>query len=173
MIKSAIWTLFKMHDSLALVMFTVLCAVITNIYFQRVWPQTEILYPFNNNLSLILPAAPGNLQSMHFWLLWICLIGEGNGTPLQYSCLENPMDRGAWQATIHGVAKSRTQLSNFTFTYSTYVKSYNTCVFCVWFRAFRTMFSRFIYLVACVKDWMIFHWMNMPHFVSIHPLVNS
>ena len=37
--------------------------------------------------------------------------GEGNGSPLQYSCQENPMDRGAWQATVHGVAKSRTQLS--------------------------------------------------------------
>ena len=40
--------------------------------------------------------------------------GEGNGTPLQYSCLENPMDRGAWWATVHGVAKSWTQLSEFT-----------------------------------------------------------
>ena len=38
-----------------------------------------------------------------------------NGTPLQYSCLENPMDRGAWQASVHGVAKSRTLLSDFTF----------------------------------------------------------
>ena len=38
--------------------------------------------------------------------------GEGNGNPLQYSCLGNPMDRGAWGATVHGVAKSRTQLSN-------------------------------------------------------------
>ena len=37
---------------------------------------------------------------------------EGNGNPLQYSCLENPMDGGAWWATVHGVAKSRTQLSN-------------------------------------------------------------
>ena len=36
--------------------------------------------------------------------------GEGNGSPLQYSCLENPMDRGAWRATVHGVAKSQTQL---------------------------------------------------------------
>ena len=43
--------------------------------------------------------------------------GEGNGTPLQYSCLENPMDGGAWQAAVHGVAKSRTQLSDFTFTF--------------------------------------------------------
>ena len=42
---------------------------------------------------------------------------EGNGTPLQYSCLENPMDGGAWCAAVHGVAKSQTQLSNFTFTF--------------------------------------------------------
>ena len=43
--------------------------------------------------------------------------GEGNGNPLQYSCLENPMDGGAWWVTVHGVAKSRTRLSDFTFTY--------------------------------------------------------
>ena len=43
--------------------------------------------------------------------------GEGNGYPLQYSCLENYMDRGAWWATGHGVAKSRTRLSDFTFTF--------------------------------------------------------
>ena len=43
--------------------------------------------------------------------------GEGNGTPLQYSCLENPMDRGAWWAAVHGVAKSPTRLSDFTFTF--------------------------------------------------------
>ena len=42
--------------------------------------------------------------------------GEGNGNPLEYSCLENPMDRGAWQATVHGVAMSQTRLSNFHFT---------------------------------------------------------
>ena len=45
------------------------------------------------------------------------LVGEGNGTPLQYSCLENPMDGGAWWAAVHGVAKSRTRLSDFTFTF--------------------------------------------------------
>ena len=41
---------------------------------------------------------------------------EGNGNPLQYSCLENSMDGGAWWATVHGVSKSRTQLSDFTLT---------------------------------------------------------
>ena len=40
--------------------------------------------------------------------------GEGNGNPLQYSCLENSMDGGAWEATVHGVAKSQTRLSDFT-----------------------------------------------------------
>ena len=43
--------------------------------------------------------------------------GEGNGTPLQYSCLENPMDGGAWWASVHGVARSQTRLSDFTFTF--------------------------------------------------------
>ena len=47
--------------------------------------------------------------------------GGGNGTPLQYSCLENPMDGGAWKASVHGVAKSQTQLSNFTFTFHFHV----------------------------------------------------
>ena len=42
---------------------------------------------------------------------------EGNGTPLQYSCLTNPMDTGAWWAAVHGVARSRTRLSDFTFTF--------------------------------------------------------
>ena len=43
--------------------------------------------------------------------------GEGNGTPLQYSCLENPMDGGAWKAAVHGAAKSQTWLSDFPFTF--------------------------------------------------------
>ena len=43
--------------------------------------------------------------------------GEGNGTSLQYSCLENPMDEGAWWAAVHEVAKSRTRLSDFTSTF--------------------------------------------------------
>ena len=52
-------------------------------------------------------------------VLWASQVAlrEGSGTPLQYSCLENPMDRGAWQAAVHGVAKSRTRLSDFTFTF--------------------------------------------------------
>ena len=57
------------------------------------------------------------------FLVWSLLMrdmlfrGEGSGTPLQYSCLENPMDGGAWYAAVHGVAKSWTRLSDFTFTF--------------------------------------------------------
>ena len=47
--------------------------------------------------------------------------GEGNGSPLQYSCLENAVDGGVWWATVHGVAKSRTQLSDFTFTFKEFI----------------------------------------------------
>jgi len=76
----------------------------------------------------ILPGKrPGHNKTSY--LITICIIhrvflrsshlipGEDNGTPLQYSCLENPMDGGAWWAAVHGVAKSRTRLSDFTFTF--------------------------------------------------------
>ena len=47
----------------------------------------------------------------------VCRNVQGNGTPLQYSCLENPMDRGAWKAAVHGVAEGRTRLSDFAFPF--------------------------------------------------------
>ena len=56
------------------------------------------------------------LQTTCFWNLLVNF-GEGNGTPLQYSCLENPMDGGAWWAAVHGVIKSQIWLGNFTFTF--------------------------------------------------------
>ena len=55
--------------------------------------------------------------SLFYVALSSFLFGEGNGNPLQYSCLENPMGRGAWWAAVHGVAKRWTRLSNFTFTF--------------------------------------------------------
>ena len=63
----------------------------------------EVLLPFSQGLS-IYPSL-GRKE------------GEGNGTPLQCYCLENPMDGGAWKAAVHGVAESWTQLSHFTFTF--------------------------------------------------------
>ena len=55
-------------------------------------------------------------ERLHFHFVLSC-IGEGNGNPLQCSCLENPMDGEAWWAAVHGVEKSRTRLSDFTFTF--------------------------------------------------------
>ena len=51
------------------------------------------------------------------WAFLVNFNREGDGTPLQYSCLENPMDWGAWWAEVHAVAKSQTRLSDFTFTF--------------------------------------------------------
>ena len=62
--------------------------------------------------------APLSMElSRQEYLVGYYFLGEGNGTPLQYSCLENPMDGGAWWAAVHGVAKSPTRLSDFTFSF--------------------------------------------------------
>ena len=82
----------------------------------------------------VVPAPPAGESVTFLWDQWVSLVaqtvvwrepgsmpgsgrspGEGNGNPLQYSCLENPTDGGAWQATVHRVAKSRTRLRDFTF----------------------------------------------------------
>ena len=88
-------------------------------------------FPFKNRYgwaeSLELVSEHDSTFSPDCWLFWIKRLsflltlapqfGEGNGTPLQYSCLENPMDGGAWWAAVDGVAKSRTGLNDFTFTF--------------------------------------------------------
>ena len=66
----------------------------------------------NSNLLYV-----GESKFLLFVPFHLCYLGEGNGTPLHYSCRGNPMDRGAWWATVHGVAKSRTWLSDFTFIF--------------------------------------------------------
>ena len=68
-------------------------------------------------IALTIRTFVGKEMSLLFNMLSKLVIREGNGTPLQYSCLENPMDGGAWWAAVHGVAKSGTRLSNFTFTF--------------------------------------------------------
>ena len=97
------------------------------------WHCTAYSVPRHSQGYFYLEACIPLVNGLPWWLRWlsICLQcrrprfntipglgrppGEGNGNPLQYSCLQNPMDGGAWEATIHGVAKSRTQLSDFTF----------------------------------------------------------
>ena len=62
--------------------------------------------------------------------------GEGNGNPLQYSCLENPMDGGAWWATVHGVTKSPTRLSDFNFQ----------TLIAMWLFCFNTVIEKVMFL---------------------------
>ena len=57
------------------------------------------------------------MTNFQFYIILSGKVGEGNGTPLQYSCLENPTDGEAWWAAVHGVTKSWTQLSDLTFTF--------------------------------------------------------
>ena len=60
------------------------------------------------------PQSMGSQRIRHDWATSLSRIGEGNGNPLQCSCLENPRDRGAWWAALHGVAQCRTQLKRFS-----------------------------------------------------------
>ena len=83
------------------------------LYINYISLKTIITKYYNSNLMPLCSAR----HRKKFWIMPIYPVGEGNGTPLQYSCLENPMDGGAWWATVHGVTKSRTWQSNFTFTF--------------------------------------------------------
>ena len=78
---------------------------------------------------------------------------EGDGTPLQYSCLENPMDQGAWQATVHGVAKSQTRLSDstHTHTHSTWkeVIMVGTVFLCFYFSVLMT-----VAVMGYIESWL-------------------
>ena len=87
---------------LLVVMFLILLLKVSNL---TVFRDTVFacLIPYGSSVSLAPP-------SMVF-------IREGDGTPLQYSCLESPMDGGAWWTAVHGVEKSQTRLSDFTFTF--------------------------------------------------------
>ena len=89
-------------------------------------PILSIWFDRYGQISTIVNPSPQSILE-HFYdspnsLISLCrqYLGEGNGTPLQYSCLENPMDRGAWWAAVHGVTRSRTQLSDFSFTFHFY-----------------------------------------------------
>ena len=65
--------------------------------------------------ALLADSLPTELQGMPIFILYQWVTGEGNGTPLQYSCLENPMDGGAWWAAVHGVAESEMTERLYTF----------------------------------------------------------
>ena len=76
-------------------------------------------FPYPANIQLMIANFASNRFSAPCPFLYPSLsyMGEGNGNPLQYSCLENPMDGGAWWAAVNGIARSRTRLSDFTFAF--------------------------------------------------------
>ena len=79
------------------------------------WLQWSVVEKFN---WVKFPLYPWDVIFLSYCLITTKHVnGEGNGTPLQYSCLENPMDRGAWKAAVHGVAEGQTRLSDFTLTF--------------------------------------------------------
>ena len=91
------------------------------IFRRRQWHPTPVLLPGKSHgqRSLVGCSPWGCKESdmterLHFHFSLSC-IGEGNGNPLQCSCLENPRDKGAWWAAVHGMSRNQTQLSDFTF----------------------------------------------------------
>ena len=98
-------------------------SLFTFMHWRRKWQPTPVLLPGKSHgqRSLVDYSSWGHEESdmtewLHFHFSLSC-IGEGNGKPLQCSCLENTRGSGAWWAAIHGVAKSWTWLSDFTFTF--------------------------------------------------------
>ena len=100
-----------------------------HIYPRRQWQPTPVLMPDKSHgrRSLVGCSPWGHYEldtteQLHLHFSLSC-IGEGNGKPIQYSCLENPRDRGAWWAAVYGVAQSRTQLKQFSSGRSIHVYS--------------------------------------------------
>ena len=99
------------------VLFSISFPGISSSQHVSIWPKTSGYHDADFSEASFLDSSTLFSSLLdQFWLPQQAL-GEGNGTPLQYSCLENPMDGGAWWAVVHGVTKSWTQLSNFTFTF--------------------------------------------------------
>ena len=88
--------------------------------------------------------------------------GEGNGTPLQYSCLENPMDGGAWEAAVHGVAKSWTRLSDFT-SHIIFILRKNSC--------WRKMFTRKLKASMVVGSLVLSFFVLLKHLSKVIDLI--
>ena len=88
-------------------------------YSKHKWKHNFHHFTLSRKFWKVLVFLIYTLNEQEDWTKWklIEYSREGNGTPLQYSCLENPMDGGAWWAAVHGVVKSGTRLSNFTFTF--------------------------------------------------------
>ena len=121
-----------------------------SIWRQPITFSEKAMAPHSSTLAWKIPWAeePGGLQSMgslrvgHDWVTSLSRIGEGNGNPLQCSCLENPRDEGAWWAAIYGVAQSRTRLK--------WLSSSSSNNFLAHFKDFHN------FLWLCLLNWVIY-----------------
>ena len=109
----SMWSLRVRHD------WATSLSLFTFMHWRRKWQPTPVFLPGESqgwrNLVGYSPWVAQNWTRLSDFTSFISLTsyfitGEGNGNPLQYSCLENPMDRGAWWAMVHGVAESQTRL---------------------------------------------------------------
>ena len=109
--------LLRTHSSVLLQTFSmVLSAIISILYIRSHQPYNWKFYPWTNIYSSPTPSPQGTTTLLSPFLS-SAFLDSTNGTPLQYPCLENPMDRGAWEGAVHGFAKSQTRLSDFIFTF--------------------------------------------------------
>ena len=104
LLKNRIWPIVNAIKVLVTIFLLLLLLVF--------WSLSALRFPNKHMFSF----------SVHWYISFLCL-GEGNGNPLQYSCLERPIDTEAWRATVHGVAKSWIRLSDFHFTFLCLVDS--------------------------------------------------
>ena len=103
--------------SISIVLLFLQLEVATLISTPHIRSMANQIIRFNTTNNVSENSVSGVLAHMCFFLcLWL-FIREGSGTPLQYSCLGDPMDGGAWWAAVYGITQSRTWLSNFTFTF--------------------------------------------------------
>ena len=112
--KLVIWGYYDIVLELTSDFYTFFSA---HIFWRRQWQPTPVLLPGESHgRRSLVGCSPWGCEELdmteglHFLFSLSC-IGEGNGNPLQYSCLENPRDRGAWWAPVYGVAQSRTRLT--------------------------------------------------------------
>ena len=116
------YAIVKTHWIVLLKREQFICSVRFTVY--KLYPRQKRKVTTSNLVQIELISQHWIYFKVSLWpaeplFIWNLVVSfrEGNGNPLQYSCLENPMDGGAWWAAVHGVAKSRAQLSNFTFTF--------------------------------------------------------
>ena len=137
--------------------------------------REKAMAPHSSTLAWEIPwtEEPGRLQSMwllrvgHDWATLLSCIGEGNGNPLQYSCLENPRDRGAWWAAVYGVTQSRTQLTQLSSSSSSSGPWKSFTISLGWKQSLKKVFSMFkglesfeifIHFLSYLKDILLQKW---------------